>query len=257
MTPTRDPRRVGGFYHRNRDALLIELVSAIAFGGVVAGVLLVVEQHREDQRASHAQSRLEQQFDRAQQLTNEQLAREASATLSGLVSYAAVDLRDTTLSGLQMTNCPNGKPELDDICVSFYAAQLQDANLVGANLRGANTGAADFSRALLATADLSYSMGAGTNFHCVVAMGAIFNEASQRNADFTSAFVDFALFVNANLSGSDFSRANVSGANFSGANLENVVLDGTFYRTGSAPLGLSEDVLSQLVTLDSVPETGC
>lgn len=242
-----------GFLRRNRDALALEVIGAVLLGGAVAGALFVLDQSREDERYQNATALSQQQFDRAQQLSNEQYAREVSAANSGDYSFSRIDLRGTTLSGLQLTNCPDTDPAYDGgpVCTNFFEADLSRSILDGANLRGAFLRLANLSEASLTSTKLRGSSGTGASFHCASARNADFSSAQLQASNFTDSSLQDSSFNNADLTGADFSNANLSSADFSGAELASVSFDGAYYIEGKPPTGLPDDILKGLIAEDT------
>lgn len=72
-----------GLFRRDSDALVLELIGALVLRGVVAGAVFLFDHLREDERYEKARALSQQQFDWAQQLANEQYAREGSAACGG------------------------------------------------------------------------------------------------------------------------------------------------------------------------------
>jgi len=244
-----------GFFRRNSDALVLELVGALVLGGVVAGAVFLFDQLREDERYENARTLSQQQFDRAQQLANEQFAREASAARSGEYSFAAIDLRNTTLTGLEMTNCPDSDPLEGKICTNFFQANFSGSNLITTNLRGAYLQDANLSDAFLSNAVLRRSIGLSANLHCTKGMGTDFTGSDFRYADFTDSSLHLAQFSGADLTDADFSGADLSYADFTEAVITGVTFDGAYFYGGQPPLGLPEEILNALAVEDSYRDT--
>lgn len=240
-----------GFLRRNSDALALELIGALVLGGVVAGAVFLFDQLREDERYENARALSQQQFDRAQQLANEQFAREASAARSGEYSFAAIDLRDTTLSGLELTNCPDNDPVEGKICTNFFQADFSGSTLIGTNLRGAYLQDANLSGTFLSNSVLRRSVGLGADLHCVKGLGTDFAESDLRYADFTDSSLNLAHFSGADLTNADFSGADLSLADFTDAVITDVTFDGAYFYGGQPPFGLPDEILNGLAAEDN------
>lgn len=240
------------FLKRNRDELVVQLLSVVVLGAMLSFAFFLLEQTREDARSKRAEQLAKDQFASAQLIANEGYAREVSASYSNTYSFDAMDLSGTNLRSLRLTPCSEAQVVDGSSCASFIQADLSHATISLADLTGANLTGADLSYALMGDTTLSYSVAPSLNMHCAGAVAASFTQGKFQYADFTKALLELSNFREADLSHADFRGADVSLAQFDGATLEGTEWQGAWYRAGSQPGGLPDDIIEQLEARDDL-----
>lgn len=143
-------------------------------------------------------------------LENTRFVRQAAGEGGSPRAFQRLDLRNSTLSGLQLGCDTDGSADALSTavpCADFRGARMHGSEVIGTNLSGANLAAAKLIGADLFLADLRN----------VTMIDADLSSADLSLAHLGGADLDGAILVDADLWSANLSDANLRGADLTGA----------------------------------------
>lgn len=201
------------WWRRWRPVIIRDLALAGLVTAMVSGVVLWVEQGREEQRFERAETLEELRFERAQELeeTRLELADQVDANRARTMER---------LENLRFVRSAIAEPDTDR-WRNFVEIDLEEMNLSGLDLSESDLSYATLSWAILRDTDLRNANLTGTNLR----------NADLRDADLRGANLSYASFAGSDFAGSRFDGANISKANFLDVNHHTGGNGGSIYDT--------------------------
>ncbi len=255
---------------RARTAFGRELLVAVMLATAAAALDMRIAERQNNlqtEQARAAEQLQVEQFDESERRENLRFVRDRASDDSRPRPFGGMDLRGTSLFGLDLS-CPlawdEGNGNLvgsGEACANFTDANLSlvtasDAKLSGANFYNTNLREADLSGSDLAGSFFNAAQLQGASLHGASLGGADASGAYLANADLSNATLSGAKFQDAELGHSNLSGASLDGTSFTRADLRQADLTGASFATGDLTDADLEGADLTDATLEEVNITG-